>query len=123
MRVGGMLGRLARRVVDSARPEAERAAAKARAAAQAARPHIERAAAQAADFAKAHDEEIRRVAEAGAHIAADRMVPPLLRPVVNAAREELRRDAESRDAEARDAAAPAADGHAPREAASDTAKG
>ncbi|MSQ30877.1 MAG: hypothetical protein EXR64_02460 [Dehalococcoidia bacterium] len=105
VRVGGILGRLARHIAANARPEAERALARARAAAEAARPHLGRAAAQAADFAKEYDAELRRVAGAGARIATDRIVPPLLRPIIDAAREEIGRDAGSGDVEARDAAA------------------
>ncbi len=90
-RLGGMIGRFARRVVTNAKPEVERAAAHARAAAETARPHLERAAAQAVDFAKAHEHEIKRVAERGARVVANGVVPQSLRPIMNAAEQELRR--------------------------------
>lgn len=90
-RMGGALGRVARRLAERAKPEAERRAQQMRAAAEAARPHVERATQQARDFVEAHDDEIRRAAEAGARIAAERAVPPVLRPIVNAAEQELRR--------------------------------
>ena len=90
-RVGGALGRIARNLAARAKPEVERRAKQARAAAEAARPHVERAAQQARDYAKAHDEQIMRAAETGARLAADRVIPPALRPIVNAAEQELRR--------------------------------
>ncbi|MFA7249018.1 MAG: L-2-amino-thiazoline-4-carboxylic acid hydrolase [Dehalococcoidia bacterium] len=90
-RVGGALGRIARNLADRAKPEAERRARQARAAAEAARPHVERAAQQARDYVQTHDEQIKHAAEAGARMAADRVIPPALRPIVNAAEQELRR--------------------------------
>lgn len=96
-RIGGILGRLARRVVTTAQPEVERAAERARAAAETALPRIEQAATRAAngavEFAKAHEDEIRRVAETGARVAADRVVHPALRPLVDAAAQDLQRPA------------------------------
>ena len=92
MRIGTALGRLARRVAASAGPEVERRAKQARTAAEAARPHIEHAAAQTRDYVQAHDEEIKRVAQAGARIAVSRVVPPSLRPIVDAAEQKLHGD-------------------------------
>jgi hypothetical protein len=91
-RIGGILGRLARRVAANARPEAERAAQRARAAAEAARPHVEDAGRRAVEFARAHDQELLRAAELSARVAADRIVPPAVRPIVDAAELGLRRD-------------------------------
>ncbi|MEX2446488.1 MAG: hypothetical protein WD734_04040 [Dehalococcoidia bacterium] len=101
-RLGGMVGRFARRFAADARPEAERAgrlaAERARlaaqhglAAAQAARPHVERAAGQARGYVHDHDDEIRRAARVAASLAATRAVPLPLRPIVDAASQELRR--------------------------------
>ena len=89
--IGGVLGRFARNLAARAKPEVERRAAQARAAAEAARPHMERAAQQAREYVETHDEQIRHVAESGARMAANRIVPPSLRPIVNAAEQELRR--------------------------------
>lgn len=90
-RVGGMLGRFARRalaageqVARDARPEAERLAKQARAAAEAARPHIERAGQDAVRYVREHDTEIKQAARTGARITAMRAVPAPFRPVVNA---------------------------------------
>ena len=91
-RIGSALGRFARRVAANAKPEAERRAKQARAAAEAARPHLERAATQARDYVQTHDEEIKRAAQAGARIAASRVVPPSLRPIVDAAERGLHGD-------------------------------
>lgn len=113
VRVGGILGRMAKNIAARAKPEVERRVEQARAAAEAAAPHVERAAQQAKDYVQAHDEQIKRVAETGARIAADRLVPPVLRPIVNAAEQELRRpvpphsdEAPSRDDEIDDEAKP-----------------
>ncbi len=93
VRVGGILGRMAKNIAARAKPEVERRVEQARAAADAAAPHVERAARQATDYVQAHDEQIKHVAETGARLAADRLVPPILRPLVNAAEQELRRPA------------------------------
>ena len=90
-RVGGILGRMAKNLAARAKPEVERHAKQARAAADAARPHVERAAQSARDYVETHDQQIMRAAETGARMAADRIVPPVLRPIVNAAEQELRR--------------------------------
>jgi len=102
VRVGGILGRMAKKIAERAKPEVERRVEQARAAAESAAPHIERAAQQAKDYVQTHDEQIKRVAETGARIAADRIVPPMLRPIVNAAEQELRRPAPPREDEAPD---------------------
>ncbi len=94
-RVGGALGRFARRAraaseqaIQDARPEAERLARQARAAAEAARPHVERAgrtvATEATRFAREHQDEIKRAARVGAELTARRVVPLPLRPLVDA---------------------------------------
>ena len=101
--IGGTLGRLARNLAARAKPEFDRRAQQARSAAEAARPHVERAAQQTRDFVVAHDEEIKRVAETGARMAADRVVPPVLRPMVNAAQQELQRAIETPAAKPDDA--------------------
>ena len=93
-RVGGMLGRMARNLAARAKPEAERRVQQARDAAEAARPHVERAAQQARDYVAAHEDQITHAAETGARLAADRIIPPVLRPIVNAAEQELRRTAD-----------------------------
>ncbi|MGE3857366.1 MAG: L-2-amino-thiazoline-4-carboxylic acid hydrolase [Dehalococcoidia bacterium] len=92
-RVGGILGRMARNIAARAKPEVELRAQQARAAAEAARPHVERAAQQAKDYVQTHDEELKRVAETGARFAANRVIPPAIRPLVDAAEQELRRPA------------------------------
>ena len=97
VRVGGILGRMAKNIAARAQPAVERGVERARAAAEAAAPHVERAAQQAKDYAQTHDEQIRRVAETGARMAADRIVPPVLRPMVNAAEQELRRPSNPRE--------------------------
>ena len=94
--LGRVLGRFARKLGERAKPEAERLAQQARTAAEAARPHVERAAQQAVDYVQAHEEEITRAAETGARFAADRIVPPALRPLVDAAEQELRRGEQPR---------------------------
>jgi len=93
VRVGGMLGRMARNLAARAKPEMELRAQQARAAAEAARPHVERAAQQAKEYVQTHDEEIKRAAESGVRFAANRVIPPAIRPLVDAAEQELRRPA------------------------------
>ena len=92
-RSGGILGRFAKNIAARAKPEVELRAKQARAAAEAARPHVERAAQQAKDYVQTHDEEIMRAAETGARFAANRVIPPTIRPLVDAAEQELRRPA------------------------------
>jgi hypothetical protein len=104
-RVGGILGRMAKSLAARAKPEVELRARQARAAAEAARPHVERAAQQAKEYVQTHDEQIIRAAETGARFAADRVIPPAIRPLVDAAERELRRPAPLRD----DAPPPPAD--------------
>ena len=89
--IGGALGRMARKFAARAKPEVELRAKQARAAAEAARPHVERAAQQARDYVTEHQDQITHVAETGARIAADRIVPPMLRPLVDAAQQEIQR--------------------------------
>ncbi|MEX1022667.1 MAG: hypothetical protein WD058_05925 [Dehalococcoidia bacterium] len=125
-RVGGMLGRLARRArpeaerlaerarpeaerlaqrardlgghaAREARPEAERLAQVARAAVEAGRPHLERAGRGALQFARDHDDEIRRAARTGAEFTVRRAIPLPLQPIVHAVEGDLRRRPPLRD--------------------------
>ncbi len=107
-RVGGFLGRMAKSIAARAKPEVELRARQARAAAEAARPHVERAAQNAKEYVQAHDEEIRQAAETGARFAANRVIPPTIRPLVDAAEQELRRGAAPPDDASEDAAPPEA---------------
>lgn len=116
-RVGGILGRMAKGLAARAKPEVELRARQARAAAEAARPHVERAAQQAKEYVQTHDEQIIRVAETGARFAADRVIPPAIRPIVDAAERELRRPAPLRD----DAPPPPSDSAPPGSAPTDRA--
>lgn len=104
-RVGGALGRFARRALSAgeqaardARPEAERLAQKARAAAEAARPHVERVGRDAVRYARDHEDELKRAARVGAEFTARNAIPLPLRPVVDAIEaERLIRPAPLRD--------------------------
>ena len=107
-RVGGFLGRMAKSIAARAKPEVELRARQARAAADAARPHVERAAQNAKEYVQAHDEEIRHAAETGARFAANRVIPPTMRPLVDAAEHEIRRAAAPPDEPSEDTAAPEA---------------
>ena len=104
-RVGGFLGRMAKSIAARAKPEVELRARQARAAADAARPHVERAAQNAKEYVQAHDEEIRHAAETGARFAANRVIPPTMRPLVDAAEHEIRRAAAPPDEPSEDTAA------------------
>jgi hypothetical protein len=103
-RLGGVLGRAARRAVAlgeeaarEARPEAERLAQQARAAAEAARPRIEEAGRQAIRYVRDHDEEIKRAAIVAGEITARQVMPARLRPIVHAIEADRWRRAPLRD--------------------------
>ena len=86
------LGR-AQQAAESARPEVERLAREARTRAEqavrVARPAAERLASDAVAFARDHDEELKAAAARAADLATQRVVPPTLRPMVDALRDEI----------------------------------
>ena len=112
--IGGALGRMARKFAARAKPEVELRTKQARAAAEAARPHIERAAQQARDYVTEHQDQITHLAETGARIAADRIVPPMLRPLVDAAQQEIQRRDPPRPPDANEDADETTEGDAPK---------
>jgi hypothetical protein len=108
-RMGRSLGRFARAAraaAKSAQPEADRAARQVRSAADAARPRIQQATNAARPriqrtasealirtgrFLEDHEPELRQAARAGAQAVAFRSTPPILRPVISAATDDLLR--------------------------------
>lgn len=90
------LSERAQHAAEAARPEAERLAKQAKAAADAARPHVEQAAHRAADYITSHEDELRNAATGAGKTIARGMVPPALRPAVNAFEHGLRDDPSAR---------------------------
>jgi hypothetical protein len=74
----------AERTQRATKPAMERLMAQAQSAAAAAKPHLEDAAQQAATYAREHESQFKAAGVKVAHVAAQRIVPPGLRPAVDA---------------------------------------